>query len=79
MLDWANLILLIVVVVFRVMMYMGAGSTLFAQMSSEAQFTDLSEFAYYMIQIRSYNAFNSILMWVKTLKYVPFIPYVSFC
>jgi len=46
-------------------------------MASPGQFTDLSEFAYYITEIRSVNAFNSVLIWTKTLKYVPFIPYVS--
>merc|ERR1719399_1556844 len=75
--DWMNLLLLIAVVVYRVMMYMGAGGALFGAMANEGQFTDLSEFAWYITEIRSMNAFNSILIWTKTLKYVPFIPYVS--
>ena len=76
--DWMNLLLLVAVVVYRVMMYMGAGGALFGAMANEGQFTDLSEFAWYITEIRSLNAFNSILIWTKTLKYVPFIPYVSF-
>jgi hypothetical protein len=75
--DWLNLLLLIAVVVYRVYIYMGAGGTVFSQMANKGQFTDLSEFAWYITEIRSLNAFNSILIWVKTLKYVPFIPYVT--
>ena len=48
--------------------------TIINDMANQYAFTDLSDFAHYIREIRAVNAFNAILIWTKTVKYVEFIP-----
>merc|ERR1719160_2312902 len=38
-------------------------------------YTDLQGYAENMLNARSFNAFNVIVIWLKIVKYVPFLPY----
>lgn len=76
--DWANLILLLYYIVLRIWCLVGAPGNVFKVLADEeGPFVDMSEFAYYISEMRAVNAFNAILIWTKTMKYVSFIPYVT--
>mmetsp|Transcript_8848 Transcript_8848/g.21540 ORF Transcript_8848/g.21540 Transcript_8848/m.21540 type:complete len:737 (-) Transcript_8848:294-2504(-) len=76
--DWANLILLIVYAIFRVLAFSAGGGDVDAKaIADQSVFADMNEFAYYIKEMRAYNAYNAVLIWVKTVKYVTFIPYVT--
>lgn len=79
MLDWVNLSLLIVVFVVRLQTYIDADSL--ALESSEllvpSHFTDMHSLALNIRFVRHMNAVNAVLIWVKAVKYVNFIPYVT--
>lgn len=80
-LDWANLILIIMVLVIRIQTW-GKGKSLSvyvgpAEGAGVDAFTDYSEVADNVNQIRALTAFNIILTWVKAVKYINIIPFVS--
>ncbi|CAD7922976.1 unnamed protein product [Amoebophrya sp. A120] len=75
--DWANLILLIVYAIMRVLAFSTAGGSVSTDIANQAMLFDLTKIAYYIKEMRSWNAYNAVLIWVKTVKYVTFIPYVT--
>lgn len=78
-LDWCNLILLIWVVGMRLTTYLDASSLQIGQneLDNPSYFTDMDAFARNIRFVREINAVNAVLIWVKAVKYVNFIPYVS--
>ncbi|CAD7937629.1 unnamed protein product [Amoebophrya sp. A25] len=75
--DWANLLLLIAYAIMRVMAFSAAGGDVSATVADQSVFADLTDYAWYIKEMRSWNAYNAVLIWLKTVKYVTFIPYVT--
>merc|ERR1719248_560587 len=78
-LDWVNLALLIVVFVVRLQTYINADSLELdsSDLLIPHHFTDMHSLALNIRFVRHMNAVNAVLIWVKAVKYVNFIPYVS--
>merc|ERR1719252_274276 len=79
LLDWTNLVLLIVVLVIRLLTYMEAGGLEIGvkELVDPFHFNNLQGVAGNIKTVRQINAFNAVLIWLKTIKYINFIPYVS--
>eukprot|EP00397_Hematodinium_sp_SG-2012_P009542 GEMP01009630.1.p1 GENE.GEMP01009630.1~~GEMP01009630.1.p1 ORF type:complete len:735 (+),score=95.94 GEMP01009630.1:46-2205(+) len=73
--DWANLVMLMIFVLFRVQCFANAGGVM--NQLNGTMYTDLSLFANYVTKARNVNAFNTVLVALKVVKYVSFIPYVT--
>jgi len=78
--DWINLTLLIIYVGVRIMIYIEAiylpplGSE---QLKNPDHYTPMQSLAERLLLTRTINAFNSVLIWTKVVKYVGFMPYVK--
>merc|ERR1711977_478356 len=78
--DWINLTLLIIYVGVRIMIYIEAiylpklGSE---QLKNPDHYTPMQGLAERLLLTRTINAFNSVLIWTKVVKYVGFMPYVK--
>jgi len=78
--DWINLILLIVFVALRAMIYIESiykpylGSQ---ELKNAEHYTPMQSIAERLLLTRTINAFNAVLIWTKVVKYVGFMPYVK--
>merc|ERR1711937_734155 len=78
--DWINLILLTIFVGLRAMIYIESlylpylGSQ---ELRNPAHYTPMQSIAERLLLTRTINAFNSVLIWTKVVKYVGFMPYVK--
>jgi len=77
MIDWATLVLLLVAFVMRIQNYTSAGALVpgLNEKDDPMAYTDLQKFAERIYDTRKINSFNSVLIWVKIVKYVPMMPY----
>jgi polycystin 1L2 len=78
--DWINLTLLIIFVGVRVMIYIESIylPALGAQeLRNPDHYTPMQSVAERLLLTRTINAFNSVLIWTKVVKYVGFMPYVK--
>jgi hypothetical protein len=78
--DWLNLILLIIFVWLRGMIYVTAlgNPELGEQELVEADYySPMQDIAERLLLTRTINAFNAVLIWTKVVKYVGFMPYVK--
>jgi hypothetical protein len=75
--DWASLIVLLIYFYLRIITwYEASGMSIGIEESMDHRvYTDLQGYAENMLYARSWNAFNVILIWLKIVKYVPFLPY----
>merc|ERR1719247_3162183 len=78
--DWINLTLLIIFVGLRVMIYIESqylppiGER---ELKDPEHYTPMQSIAERLLLTRTINAFNSVLIWTKVVKYVGFMPYVK--
>jgi hypothetical protein len=78
--DWINLTLLIIFVGLRAMIYIESlylpwlGSQ---ELKNPEHYTPMQSVAERLLLTRTINAFNSVLIWTKVVKYVGFMPYVK--
>jgi len=78
--DWINLILLTIFVGLRAMIYVESlylpalGSQ---ELKNPSHYTPMQSTAERLLLTRTINAFNSVLIWTKVVKYVGFMPYVK--
>jgi hypothetical protein len=78
LIDWASLTILILFFYIRVDNYIVAGD--FAPMGlmeidDHKYYESLQYVAERMASARSLNSFNVVLIWLKVVKYIPFLPY----
>jgi len=76
--DWASLTILIAFFYIRIDNYIVAGD--FApiglmEIDDHKYYESLQYVAERMASARSLNAFNVVLIWLKVVKYIPFLPY----
>lgn len=80
-LDWANLIMMIVTLAIRIQTWSVAGDlTVFVGDPKDvtvAQYADLHRVAANIRQIHSLVCFNTILTWFKAVKYITIVPYIT--
>jgi len=78
-LDWVNMILLLYGFVLRVLLFSEAsGSKLGSEALLNAEsFQNLEGLAERVELIKLYNAFNTLLLWGKVVKYLRFFPYIK--
>mmetsp|Transcript_138232 Transcript_138232/g.240549 ORF Transcript_138232/g.240549 Transcript_138232/m.240549 type:complete len:778 (-) Transcript_138232:165-2498(-) len=79
--DWANLILMIVVMGYRIETW-GLVSDALVDVNDYATtdlntFVDLNAVVQNVRTLRNLQAFNAVLTWFKAVKYINIIPYVS--
>ncbi|KAF4673527.1 Polycystic kidney disease 2-like 1 [Perkinsus olseni] len=76
--DWANLILLMVAFALRLKAFVDATSLdLEAASTDTTQYVDLLPTATTVQLTRRIHAFNIILAWLKAIKFLGFLPYVD--
>jgi hypothetical protein len=75
--DWANLLLLLCMFYVKLINYY-EGTMVMPGMEEKADYTaynDMQIFGERIATGRQLNAFNVVLIWLKVVKYVPFLPY----
>jgi hypothetical protein len=77
--DLTNLVLLIVVLAIRIMTYSDASEIDVGgnDWNDPMYFMNFQGVADNVKLVRNINAFNAVLIWLKTVKYIDFIPYVT--
>jgi hypothetical protein len=78
--DWINLILLIIYVGLRITIYVESGympKLGTRELQDPEHYTPMQSVAERLLLTRTINAFNSVLIWIKVVKYVGFMPYVK--
>jgi len=78
--DWINLTLLIIFVGLRAMIYIESGYLPYLgsrELKDPEHYTPMQSIAERLLLTRTINAFNSVLIWTKVVKYVGFMPYVK--
>jgi len=77
--DLTNLVLLIVVLAIRIMTYSDAAVIDVGgnDWNDPLYYTNFQGVAENVKLVRNINAFNAVLIWLKTVKYIDFIPYVT--
>merc|ERR1719274_222924 len=75
LIDWATLVLLLVAFAMKVMNFSSNIKPGLEESTNSAAYTDLQLYAERMYTVRKIYSFNSVLIWVKIVKYVPFLPY----
>lgn len=77
--DLTNLVLLIVVLAIRIITYSDAAVIDVGgnDWNDPLYFTNFQGVADNVKLVRNINAFNAVLIWLKTVKYIDFIPYVT--
>jgi hypothetical protein len=75
--DWASLIVLLIYFYLRVITWYDSNGIEpgIEESQDHTKYTELQEFAENILYARSWNAFNVVLIWLKIVKYVPFLPY----
>merc|ERR1711937_887769 len=75
--DWASLIVLLIYFYLRITTWYDANGIEpgIEESQDHRKYIDLQGFAENMLYARSWNAFNVVLIWLKIVKYVPFLPY----
>merc|ERR1719305_1324064 len=75
--DWASLIILLIYFYLRVRTWVDAGGIEpgVEESQDHTRYNDLQGFAENILYARSWNAFNVVVIWLKIVKYVPFLPY----
>lgn len=81
LIDWSNLILMIVVMAYRISSW-GAGGDVQIFLGDPKEqsvltYTDLTPIVENVRKIRGLIAFNAVLTWFKAVKYINIIPYVT--
>lgn len=78
-LDWINMILLIVAFIIRILVWSKAGSMLIgeAQLVNPNIFTNLGELALMANEVKLLHSFNAVLLWNKCVKYTKHLPIVK--
>jgi hypothetical protein len=81
--DWTNLILIVVVMIFRIQNW-GLGGEVIDNTNSfigtnipVSDFADFNAVVVSVTTIRQLQAFNAVLTWFKAVKYVNILPYIS--
>jgi len=79
LLDWVNLILLFVSLMHRALAIAQAGGARFGlrELADPGFYQDAFTLAESVHFVRTLNAFNSVLLWVKVVKYARFLPFVK--
>ena len=79
LMDWTNLILLIVAFGFKVSVWSSASDLEIGMQELEDpdSYTNLQGFATSIQTARMINSFNAVLIWAKCTKYIGILPYIS--
>jgi len=80
-LDWINMILLLLAFAYRFQIVITAnalGEIGAKELMDNTEYTDFQEIAENISTARVLNSFNSVLLWMKFIKYIEFMPYVQF-
>jgi len=77
--DWASLIILLIYFYLRVRTWVDASGIEpgVEESQDHTRYNDLQGFAENILYARSWNAFNVVVIWLKIVKYVPFLPYAQ--
>jgi hypothetical protein len=78
--DWVNLLLMIVALIVKCMTWGGGAPTVYMGDPAKAgiqTFTDLSQTASNVRFIHKLTSFNIMLTWFKGVKYINVLPYIS--
>merc|ERR1719158_442486 len=78
--DWANMILLTLAFAYRIKVYLRFANVEVGaeQLEDRTKFTDFHSEADDVSTVRMLNSFNSVLLWIKCIKYIEFAPYIQF-
>lgn len=78
-LDWVNMLLLIVAFIFRIMVFVDAGTVNLgaAQLENADSFSSIRALASKAELVRLLHAFNAVLLWSKCIKYTKHLPVVK--
>merc|ERR1719183_499376 len=78
-LDWINMLLLIVAFTFRIMVFMDASSITIgaAQLENPDAFSSIRALAAKAETVRLLHSFNAVLLWSKCVKYTKHLPVVK--
>lgn len=78
-LDWINMLLLIVAFTFRIMVFMDASSITIgaAQLENPDVFQSIRALAAKAETVRLLHSFNAVLLWSKCVKYTKHLPVVK--
>lgn len=78
-LDWINMLLLIVAFVFRIMVFMDASTIVIgaAQLENPDAFQSIRALAARAETVRLLHSFNAVLLWSKCVKYTKHLPVVK--
>merc|ERR1719183_1503549 len=78
-LDWINMLLLIVAFTFRIMVFMDASSITIgaAQLENPDAFSSIRALAARAETVRLLHSFNAVLLWSKCVKYTKHLPVVK--
>ncbi|CAJ1460007.1 unnamed protein product [Effrenium voratum] len=79
LLDWANMILLLVGFTMRMLLFSDAANANVGieQLSNKESFQNISALASVATTVRVLNAFNCVLLWGKVTKYLRHLPLVK--
>lgn len=75
LMDWANMILLLVAFVMRMMTYSSVGTI--STNPNQFEMSKLQVIASQISTVRLLLAFNAILLWLKVVKYLRHMPYLK--
>merc|ERR1719353_765203 len=78
-LDWINMLLLIIAFIFRCMVFADAGSVQLgaAQLENPDVFSSIRALAAKAETVRLLHSFNAVLLWSKCVKYTKHLPVVK--
>jgi len=78
-LDWVNMMLLIVAFVFRIMTFMDAGDLNLggAQLVNAESFSSIRALAARAENVKLLHSFNAVILWNKCIKYTKHLPVVK--
>jgi len=80
LIDWANLILMIVVLGYRMANWGISGDKVLAigvGLEAATDYTNLHDVVLNVRTIRQLTAFNCVLTWFKAVKYINILPYIT--
>eukprot|EP00931_Biecheleriopsis_adriatica_P115272 TRINITY_DN91084_c0_g1_i1.p1 TRINITY_DN91084_c0_g1~~TRINITY_DN91084_c0_g1_i1.p1 ORF type:complete len:704 (-),score=165.59 TRINITY_DN91084_c0_g1_i1:56-2167(-) len=79
LLDWVNMILLLIGFTFRMLLFADAGNAQVGmqQLTVQESFQNISIFSTSATTVRVLNAFNCVLLWGKVTKYLRHLPLVK--
>lgn len=76
-LDWVNVVLLVVGFILRIMVWAGAGNPGVAQLSNPGTWLNMRPLAEQALLVTQLACVNIVLFWVKAVKYLRHLPIIK--